>query len=109
MINKRRNHTQPLSKPLSKNHTQQSSTFSNIKDTIISGFGLGVGSEIAHRAVSSIIGPRTVEIQHSQSNSSNSNSSCQEQIKIYEKCLKQSNQKNCIDDLETYQQCVKSV
>jgi hypothetical protein len=100
MINKRRN------------NTQQSSTFSNIKDTIISGFGLGVGNEIAHRAVSSIMGSRTVEIQHSQSNSTNttnSTNSCQEQMKMYEKCLKKSNQNNCLDELEVYQQCVKSV
>jgi hypothetical protein len=109
MINKRRNHTQTLSKPLSKNNTQQSSTFSNIKDTIISGFGLGVGNEIAHRAVSSIMGSRTVEIQHSQTNSTNSSNSCQEQMKMYEKCLKKSTQNNCLDELEVYQQCVKSI
>lgn len=99
MINKRRNYTQSISKPTT---TQSySSTFSNIKDTIISGFGLGVGNEIAHRAVSSIIGPRTVELQHTLSNNS-----CQEQLKKYEKCLKQN---SCLDEIEEYQQCVKSM
>jgi hypothetical protein len=103
MINKRRNHTQSISKPVLKNSTQttthaSSSTFSNIKDTIVAGFGLGVGNEIAHRAVSSIMGPRTVEIQQSQPISS-----CQEELKKYEKCLKQN---NCMDEQEFYKQCV---
>jgi hypothetical protein len=102
MINKRRNHTQSMSKPILKNpipNIQSSSTFSNIKDTIVAGFGLGVGNEIAHRAVTSIMGPRTVEIQHSQPQIS----SCQEELTKYEKCLKQN---NCMDEQEFYQKCV---
>lgn len=115
MIHKRRNHTQQMSKPILKNPTpttQQpiSTTFSNIKDTIISGFGLGVGNEIAHRVVSSIIGPRTVEIQHSESSTTNSNNSCKEELKKYEKCLKESKQQNnCFEENEVYQQCVKLI
>jgi len=103
MINKRRNYTQSISKPILKNSTPttthpSSSIFSNIKDTIVAGFGLGIGNEIAHRAVSSIMGPRTVEIQRSQT------ISCEEELAKYEKCLKQN---NCMDEQEFYQQCVK--
>lgn len=73
---------------------------STMKETIVAGFGLGVGNEIAHRAVSSILGPRTVEVQYS-----NVSNTCQEQLQKYEKCLKQN---NCIDELESYQSCIKS-
>lgn len=88
MINKRKNNTPTVNR---------SSTFSNIKNTIVAGFGLGVGNELAHRAVTSIMGSRTVEIQQPNP------ISCQEELKKYEKCLKQN---NCIDEQEFYKQCI---
>ena len=106
MINKRRNHTQSMSKPILKNSTpttQQSSTFSSLKETVIAGFGLGAGSEIAHRVVSNILGPRTVEVTHSKPLNA-----CQEMLQTYEKCIKQNQQNDlCTNELEKYQKCIR--
>ena len=109
MINKRRNHTQSMSKPILKNSTpttQQSSTFSTLKETVVAGFGLGAGSEIAHRVVSNILGPRTVEVTHSTH--SKPLNACQEMLQAYEKCIKQNQQNDlCTDDLEKYHKCIR--
>ena len=57
---KRKNHT--LSSK--ENKLETPSMTSTIKETFFAGFGLGVGSEIAHRAVSAILGPRQITIEH---------------------------------------------
>ena len=78
------------------------SILSTIKETVVAGFGLGVGNEIAHRVVSSVLGPRTISVVNE--NTQNSDGHCKEQLENYEKCLKLD---NCLDELETYQKCVK--
>ncbi len=89
------------SPPMTTNHSNPS-MFSTIKETVVAGFGLGVGSEIAHRVVSSVLGPRTISVVNE--NTQNSDTRCKEQLENYEKCLKRD---NCLDELETYQTCVK--
>ena len=86
--------------PTNIQKTQQPSLGSTIKETIVAGFGLGVGSEIANRAVSAVLGPRQISIE-----SSNKEDKCQEFRNKYEQCLKEN---KCINELENYQQCLKS-
>jgi hypothetical protein len=95
---KRKNHT--LSSK--ENKVETPSITSTIKETILAGFGLGVGSEIAHRAVSAVMGPRQITIEQP----SNKEDKCQKFRNKYERCLKDN---KCIDELENYQQCLKSL
>jgi dsRNA-specific ribonuclease len=101
---KRKNHTLS-SKENKQNKVETPSMASTIKETIVAGFGLGVGSEIAHRAVSAVLGPRQIEVQH-QSDKSKNDNRCQEYLQKYEKCLKEN---SCSDELENYQKCLKSI
>ena len=94
---KRKNHT--LSSK--ENKVETPSMASTIKETIVAGFGLGVGSEIAHRAVSAVMGPRQIEVQHQKQDDK-----CCEYLSKYQKCLKEN---SCLDELENYQQCLKSL
>ena len=94
---KRKNHN--LSSK--ENKVETPSITSSIKETIVAGFGLGVGSEIAHRAVSAVLGPRQIEIQHQKQDDK-----CSEYLNKYQKCLKED---SCIDELKNYQQCLKSL
>lgn len=76
---------------------------STLKETVIAGLGIGAGSEIAHRVVSSILGPRTVEVSHSKPLNV-----CQEMLQTYEKCIKQTQQNDlCTNDLENYKKCIR--
>jgi hypothetical protein len=81
----------------------QPSLGSTIKETIVAGFGLGVGSEIAHRVISAVLGPRQISIE-----SSNKEDKCQEFRNKYEQCLKDPKDNKCVNELENYQQCLKS-
>lgn len=96
MINKRRVHSVPIVPKISS-----SNSLSNIKETIVSGIGFGIGSGIANRAVSSILGPREIEIQHQISDNK-----CKEFMTKYEKCMKQNI--NCVNELEEFQICLKN-
>lgn len=85
-----------------ENKTSTPSISSAIKETLIAGFGLGIGSELANRAVAAVLGPRQIEVQSDKSK----NDRCQEYLQKYEKCFKDN---NCGDELEKYQQCLKSI
>lgn len=83
--------------------SNNSGTLSTLKETVVAGFGIGAGSEIAHRVVSSILGPRTVEVTHSKPLNA-----CQEILQKYEKCIKQTQQNDlCTNDLENYKKCIR--
>ena len=98
---KRMNHTSSSNKKVDIPSSSTPSITSSIKETIVAGFGLGVGSEIAHRAVSAVLGPRQIEIQHQKQDDK-----CGEYLNKYQKCLKED---SCIDELENYQKCLKSI
>ena len=87
-------------KDIDKNspNTNNSSVFSTVKETIVTGFGLGVGNEVAHRLVSSILGPRKIEVQEKKQE-------CSNELEQYQRCLKLN---NCTDELIVYNKCVKS-
>ena len=102
---KRKNHTLSSKENKQENKVETPSMASSIKETIVAGFGLGVGSEIAHRAVSAVLGPRQIEIQH-QKTEDDKNDKCGEYLNKYQKCLKEN---SCLDELENYQKCLKSI
>ena len=97
---KRKNHTSTSH----KDKVETSSLGSTIKETIVAGFGLGVGSEIANRAVSAVLGPRQISIE----SSSDKENRCQQFRIKYEQCLKDPKDDKCVNELENYQQCLKS-
>ena len=99
---KRKNHTSGSSQKVPPK-VETPSLGSTIKETMVAGFGLGVGSEIANRAVSALLGPRQISIE--SSSDKDKEDRCQELIIKYEQCLKDD---KCINELENYQQCLKS-
>jgi hypothetical protein len=44
--------------------SQQNNTFQTLKESVVGGFGSGIGFNIADRAISSLFGGRKVEVQH---------------------------------------------
>jgi hypothetical protein len=100
---KRKNHTSTSQ----KDKVETPSLGSTIKETIIAGFGLGVGSEIANRAVSAVLGPRQISIE--SSSDKDKEDRCQQFRIKYEQCLKDQKNDKCVNELENYQQCLKSL
>lgn len=50
-------------KPIYMVPSSTPSTFQNLKESMISGLGAGVGMSVADRLVSAVLGPRKVEVQ----------------------------------------------
>jgi len=67
---------QPLIQP------SQGGMLQSFKESVIGGFGAGIGMNIADRAISSIFGARKVEVQHT-----NIENECQDIIKLYKETL----------------------
>ena len=61
---------------------QQGGMIQTLKESVVGGFGAGVGMNIADRAISSIFGARKVEVQKVSSNSS-----CEDIMSIYKNAL----------------------
>jgi hypothetical protein len=59
------------------------STFQNLKDSMISGIGAGVGMSVADRLVSTVLGPRKVEVENKIVRSPD----CEDISKIYREAL----------------------
>jgi hypothetical protein len=88
-------HTYPVNSAMSNPITPVSSSpsvLSSIKD----GFGMGLGASLADRAISSIFGPRTIEVQHNN---------CDKIIDLYKTGLQNNNITESLE--QDYQQCVK--
>jgi hypothetical protein len=62
-----------------------SSTFQNLKDSMVSGLGAGVGMSVADRLVSTVLGPRKVEVQ--TENKIVRSPDCEDISKIYREAL----------------------
>ena len=58
----------------------------SFKESLVGGFGAGIGMNIADRAISSIFGARKVEVQHTNTSSTSENE-CQDIIKLYKETL----------------------
>jgi hypothetical protein len=70
-------------KPMYTVPSSTSSTFQNLKDSMVSGLGAGVGMSVADRLVSSVLGPRQVEVQNKIVRSPD----CEDISKIYREAL----------------------
>jgi hypothetical protein len=79
------------------------STFQNLKDSMVSGLGAGVGMSVADRLVSSVLGPRKVEVEttHTTHTTIPRSSECEEISKIYR-------QYNSPSLREAYEKCNSS-
>ena len=62
-----------------------SSTFQNLKDSMVSGLGAGVGLSVADRLVTTVLGPRKVEVQ--TENKIVRSPDCEDISKIYREAL----------------------
>ena len=69
---------QPLMQP------SQGGLLQSFKDSLVGGFGAGIGMNVADRAISSIFGPRKVEVQHTNVVTSNT---CEDIMSIYKNVL----------------------
>jgi len=74
---------QASQQPLS---TQGGGMMQTLKESLVGGFGAGIGMNIADRAISSIFGARKVEVQHTNTSSTSENE-CQNIIKLYKETL----------------------
>ena len=68
--------------------SNQGGMMQTLKESLVGGFGAGIGMNIADRAISSIFGGRKVEVQHTNVVSDSSeNNNCQDIIKMYKESL----------------------
>jgi hypothetical protein len=72
--------------------SNQGGMMQTLKESIVGGFGAGIGMNIADRTISSIFGARKVEVQHTGSDTnvvsdSTENTECQNIIKSYKESL----------------------
>ncbi len=70
-------------KPIYMVPSSTPSTFQNLKDSMISGLGAGVGMSVADRLVSTVLGPRKVEVESKVVRSPD----CEDISKIYREAL----------------------
>ena len=66
--------------------SNQGGMLQSFKESLVGGFGAGIGMNIADRAISSIFGARKVEVQHTNTSSTSENE-CQDIIKLYKETL----------------------
>jgi hypothetical protein len=84
-INNKKSFTGRNRKPIYMVPSSTSSTFQNLKDSMVSGLGAGVGMSVADRLVSSVLGPRKVEVQ--TENKIVRSPDCEDISKIYREAL----------------------
>ena len=65
--------------------SNQGGMIQSFKESLVGGFGAGIGFNLADRAVSSLFGGRKVEVQHT--NSSQIVTSCEDIMNIYKNAL----------------------
>ncbi len=94
---------QPLIQP------SQGGMLQSFKESLVGGFGAGIGMNIADRAISSIFGHRKVEVQHTNIGSGTSVASgntCEDIMSIYKNAL--SKGETIPQSLEEkYNKCIK--
>ena len=70
----------------------QGGIMQTLKESLVGGFGAGIGMNIADRAISSIFGARKVEVQHTTIGSdTNVENECQDIIKLYKEMISNGN------------------
>ena len=69
--------------------SNQGGMFQSFKESLVGGFGAGIGMSVAERMVSSVLGGRKVEVHHTNevSSTSNSEKECQDIINLYKENL----------------------
>jgi hypothetical protein len=83
--------------------SNQGGMMQTLKESLVGGFGAGIGMNIADRAISSIFGGRKVEVQHTNVVSEQG---CGDIINIYKNAL--SKGENIPQSLEEkYSKCIK--
>ena len=72
-------------KPMYMTPSSSPSTFQTLKQSMVSGIGSGIGFSVADRLVSSVLGPRKVEVQ--TENKIVRSPDCEDISKIYREAL----------------------
>ena len=88
-INNKKSFTGRNRKPMYMVPSSTSSTFQNLKDSMVSGLGAGVGMSVADRLVTTVLGPRKVEVQTENKPQNNfvRSPDCEDISKIYREAL----------------------
>ena len=84
-INNKKSFTGRNRKPMYMVPSSTSSAFQNLKDSMVSGLGAGVGMSVADRLVTTVLGPRKVEVQ--TENKIVRSPDCEDISKIYREAL----------------------
>ena len=95
-INNKKSFTGRNRKPMYTVPSSTSSAFQNLKDSMVSGLGAGVGMSVADRLVTTVLGPRKVEVQ--TENKIVRSPECEEITRIYK-------QTNSPSLREEYEKC----
>jgi len=78
-------YTRPAPPPIQQSLPQKESMMSNITSSVIQGFAIGTGSQLASRGIDAIMGVRKIEVVEKVNNNCNSESD------IYFNCIKSNN------------------
>lgn len=73
---------------------------SGFLSSIIQGFALGTGSQLASRTIDSVLGNKKIEIEN--------NNKCLKESELYLKCLENNEKNSCIDFFNLLENCKKS-
>tara|TARA_B100001142_G_scaffold327119_2_gene384032 strand:- start:285 stop:653 length:369 start_codon:yes stop_codon:yes gene_type:complete len=81
--------------------SQNNGIVNSIFGSIVQGAALGTGSQLAGRAIDSLIGPKKIEINNSEK--------CNNEIELYTKCINDNNDLTlCKDYFELLTKCRKN-
>ena len=95
----------PAKKPLDNNNSTLKSNDndnnigSGFLNSIIQGFALGTGSQLASRTIDSVLGNKKIEID---------NNKCLKESELYLKCLENNEKNSCNDFFNLLENCKKS-
>jgi len=82
--------------------SQNNGIVNSIFGSIVQGAALGTGSQLAGRAIDSLIGPKKIEINNSEK--------CNNEIELYTKCINDNNDLTlCKDYFELLTKCRKII
>jgi hypothetical protein len=84
--------------------TQQSPSMTT---TIKEGFAFGIGSSVAHNAITRLFNSPSDTIKNTQDTMCISKTHCNIKLQEYEQCLAQ-NQNNCKELISEYEKCMRS-
>ena len=94
----------PVKKPLDNNNSTLKNNDNNVGsgflNSIIQGFALGTGSQLASRTIDSVFGNKKIEIEN--------NNKCFKESELYLNCLENNEKNSCIDFFNLLENCKKS-